>query len=372
MPHKRNPVVSERLCGLARVVRSAAVVGLENVALWHERDISHSSAERVVIPDAFLALDYMLDRFAWLVDGLVVFPERMRRNLEASHHLFFSQRVLLALVERALPGRAYRLVQRHAMQAWEEEQDFRELVRADSVIAERLDLEAVFSLDAYTQHVDTVFDRLRSLTKKEEPFMPEAVAHVGSGKVRELYALDDTALLLVASDRISTFDVVLPRRSPTRARSDGPVRVLVRADARSSPTTCWDRRRRALHGVPTTRDAADRMRRPRLPLGLGLEGLRRHRGDVRPRAPRGPAGVEAAEPIFTPATKAHEGTTRTSTANALPSWSAPSCSSRSSARRWPSTPMPPTTPANAGSSSRTRSSSSASTRTVSSCSATRR
>jgi adenylosuccinate lyase len=123
-----------------------------------------------VIPDAFLALDYMLDRFAWLVDGLVVFPERMRRNLEASHHLFFSQRVLLALVESGLSrDEAYRLVQRHAMRAWEEEQDFRELVRADSLIAERLDLEAVFALTAYTQHIDTVFDRLRSLTQKEEP-----------------------------------------------------------------------------------------------------------------------------------------------------------------------------------------------------------
>src|SRR5204863_8253591 len=91
MPHKRNPVVAERICGLARVVRAAAVVGFENVALWHERDISHSSAERVAIPDAFLALDYMLDRFAWLVNGLVVRPDRMRRNLEESHYLFFSQ-----------------------------------------------------------------------------------------------------------------------------------------------------------------------------------------------------------------------------------------------------------------------------------------
>jgi adenylosuccinate lyase len=170
MPHKRNPIVSERLCGLARVVRSAALVGLENVALWHERDISHSSAERIVIPDAFLALDYMLDRFAWLVDGLVVFPERMRRNVEASHYLFFSQRVLLALIDSGL-GRddAYRLVQRHAMRAWEEERDFRELVRADGEISQRIDLASVFSLDAYTQHVDAVFERLRSRTHKEEP-----------------------------------------------------------------------------------------------------------------------------------------------------------------------------------------------------------
>jgi adenylosuccinate lyase len=169
MPHKRNPVVAERICGLARVVRAASVVGLENVALWHERDISHSSAERVAIPDAFLALDYMLDRFAWLVEGLIVRPERMRRNLESSHHLFFSQRLLLALVDAGL-GRdeAYRLVQRHALRAWDEEQDFRELVRVDNEIAGRVDLDAVFDLGAYTRHVDTVFERLRALARKEE------------------------------------------------------------------------------------------------------------------------------------------------------------------------------------------------------------
>ena len=174
MPHKRNPVVAERLCGLARVVRAAAVVGLENVALWHERDISHSSAERVVIPDAFLALDYMLDRIAWLVEGLVVRPDRMLRNLEASHGLFFSQRLLLALVESGLArDDAYRLVQRHAQRAWDEERDFRELVRADPEVAGRTDLEDVFSLEPYTRHVDTVFERLHALAlalaQKEEP-----------------------------------------------------------------------------------------------------------------------------------------------------------------------------------------------------------
>jgi adenylosuccinate lyase len=169
MPHKRNPVVAERICGLARVVRAAATVGLENVALWHERDISHSSAERVVIPDAFLALDYMLDRFAWLVEGLVVRPERMRRNLDSSHGLFFSQRLLLALVESGLTrDEAYRLVQRHALRAWDEEQDFRELVRGDRELAGRVDLDAVFDLTAYTRHVDTVFERLRALVRKEE------------------------------------------------------------------------------------------------------------------------------------------------------------------------------------------------------------
>jgi adenylosuccinate lyase len=164
MPHKRNPITAERICGLARVVRGAAQVGLENVALWHERDISHSSAERVVVPDAFLALDYMLDRFAWLVEGLVVHPERMRRNLESSHGLFFSQRLLLALVEAGLPrDEAYARVQRYAMEAWDADRDFRTLVAADPIVAERIDLDGVFDLSAYTRHVDVVFDRLEAV-----------------------------------------------------------------------------------------------------------------------------------------------------------------------------------------------------------------
>jgi adenylosuccinate lyase len=170
MPHKRNPKVAERICGLARVVRANALVGMENVPLWHERDISQSSAERVVVPDSFLALDYMLDRFHWIVAGLVVYPERMRRNLDASHGLFFSHRLLLALVESGLPrDAAYRAVQAHAMRAWEEETDFTELVRHDRELADRVDLDAVFDLDATVRHVDTVFDRLHTLVRKEEP-----------------------------------------------------------------------------------------------------------------------------------------------------------------------------------------------------------
>jgi adenylosuccinate lyase len=169
MPHKRNPITAERICGLARVVRANALVGLENVALWHERDISHSSAERVVLPDSFLAIDYMLDRFAWLVEGLVVRPERMRANVESSHGLFFSQRLLSALVASGLPrDAAYRLVQRHAMRAWDEELDFRELARSDTEIAGRVDLAGIFALDAYTAHVDTVLDRLRTLVAARE------------------------------------------------------------------------------------------------------------------------------------------------------------------------------------------------------------
>jgi adenylosuccinate lyase len=167
MPHKRNPIVSERICGLARVVRGGALTGLENVALWHERDISHSSAERIVLPDAFLAVDYMLDRFAWLLEGLVVRTERMRENLDAGHRLYFSQRLLLALVESGLSrDDAYRLVQRHAMRAWDEGLDFPELVRADTEIAGRVDLDAVFDLGAYTRNVGVVFERLRALREE--------------------------------------------------------------------------------------------------------------------------------------------------------------------------------------------------------------
>jgi adenylosuccinate lyase len=167
MPHKRNPKVAERISGLARIVRANALVGLENMPLWHERDISHSSAERVAIPDSFLALDYVLDRFHWLVSGLVVDAARMLANLRASHGLVFSHRLLLALVEAGLErDEAYRLVQRHAMRAWDEEQDFGELVRADDKISARLDagrLDEIFDLQATVRHVDVVFERLRPL-----------------------------------------------------------------------------------------------------------------------------------------------------------------------------------------------------------------
>jgi adenylosuccinate lyase len=172
MPHKRNPVVAERICGLARVVRAAGAVGLENVALWHERDISHSSAERVVLPDAFLALDYMLDRFAWLVDGLVVDAARMRRNLQGSRGLVFSQRVLLALVATGLSrDEAYRLVQRSALRAWDGGLELRSLLEADPDVTARLDpsaLAAAFDLADALRHVDVLFDRLTSLTTPKE------------------------------------------------------------------------------------------------------------------------------------------------------------------------------------------------------------
>ncbi|HEX2586742.1 MAG TPA: adenylosuccinate lyase [Gaiellales bacterium] len=163
MPHKQNPIVAERVSGLARVLRGNAVVGLENVALWHERDISHSSAERVVLPDSTILLDYMLDRVVWLVNGLTVHPERMLRNLEASHGLVFSGRALLAMVEvGASREAAYAITQRNALRAWDEERDFRGLLASDPEASALLDaaaLDRVFDMDNFLRHVDAVFDR---------------------------------------------------------------------------------------------------------------------------------------------------------------------------------------------------------------------
>ena len=164
MPHKRNPELSERVCGLARVLRGHAVTALENVALWHERDISHSSAERVIIPDACMALDYILDLFTGVLRGLRVSPERMRVNLESSQGLLFSQRVLLALVEKGM-GReeAYAAVQVHALCAWDTGADFRELLRRDPHVTSRLpgaELEGLFDYGYYTRHINDIFGRL--------------------------------------------------------------------------------------------------------------------------------------------------------------------------------------------------------------------
>jgi adenylosuccinate lyase len=173
MPHKRNPIIAERICGLARVVRATVIPGLENVALWHERDFSHSSVERIVLPDAFLALDYMLDRFAWLVEDLVVHADRMLENLRSSGSVYFSQRLLLALVEAGLErDEAYRIVQRIAAEATDQRRDFRELAESDAAIGARLDhgaLASVFDVAAFTRHVEVVFERLDDLEREEEP-----------------------------------------------------------------------------------------------------------------------------------------------------------------------------------------------------------
>jgi adenylosuccinate lyase len=163
MPHKRNPWRLENVSGLARVVRGYAVAALENLALWHERDISNSSVERVVFPDATATLDFMLQRFAGLVDTLVVYPERMRENLELTRGLAFSGTLLLALAAKGLSREeAYALVQRHALDTWDRGGEFRDRVLADSHITERLskeEIERAFRLDEALRHVDAIFER---------------------------------------------------------------------------------------------------------------------------------------------------------------------------------------------------------------------
>jgi adenylosuccinate lyase len=166
MPHKRNPITCERISGLARVLRGNAVVGFENVPLWHERDISHSSAERVVLSDSTTLAHYLLDRFAWVVEGLEVYPERMRRNIDQAHGLTFSGAVLLALVEAGLTREAaYAIVQRHALRAFEEELPLRQLLETDPEAAALLDaatLDRIFDLDAALRNAGVAFDRLEA------------------------------------------------------------------------------------------------------------------------------------------------------------------------------------------------------------------
>jgi adenylosuccinate lyase len=162
MPHKRNPIVSERICGLARVLRGYAQAGYENVALWHERDISHSGAERVVLPDATILIDYMQHLALRVVRGMVVHADRMAANLELTSGALFSQRVLLALVEHgAQRDDAYRLVQRLAQQAWDTGTPLRELLEREPGV--ELDLDAVFDYDHYVRHVPTVLARLEAI-----------------------------------------------------------------------------------------------------------------------------------------------------------------------------------------------------------------
>jgi adenylosuccinate lyase len=163
MPHKRNPVSCEQVCGLARLVRTNSLAALENVALWHERDISHSSVERVILPDSTLLVDYMLHQMIRIVEGLQVYPERMRENMERSFGLMFSQRVLLRLAETGLPRQqAYEMVQRNAMRAWRERAPFRDFLAADPEVTARLtaaDLDACFDPTWYLRNVDAIYKR---------------------------------------------------------------------------------------------------------------------------------------------------------------------------------------------------------------------
>ncbi len=164
MPHKRNPILSERICGMARTVRANAIVGLENVALWHERDISHSSAERIVLPDSSATTDYILAKTASLLDTLVVYPENMLQNLQLTHGLVFSGQLLLALTQKGVSREdAYAMTQENAMKVWDEGGEYSELVKNDAGISAQLsaeEIERVFDLKHYLRNVDTVFARV--------------------------------------------------------------------------------------------------------------------------------------------------------------------------------------------------------------------
>jgi adenylosuccinate lyase len=164
MPHKRNPIMGERLSGLARVIRGNALAALENVTLWHERDISHSSVERIIIPDSCMLVDYMLDTLAKLVDGLVIYPERMRENLELSKGLYFSQSILLELTKRGLERKvAYEAVQKAAMATWESDSDFLHEIRKIPEISKLIpdaELEKLCSVDQHFRYIDETFHRL--------------------------------------------------------------------------------------------------------------------------------------------------------------------------------------------------------------------
>ncbi|MGG4000322.1 adenylosuccinate lyase [Anoxybacillus sp. CHMUD] len=164
MPHKRNPIGSENMTGMARVIRGYMLTAYENVPLWHERDISHSSAERIILPDATIALDYMLNRFTNIVKNLTVFPENMKKNMDRTLGLIYSQRVLLALIDTGMTREeAYDLVQPKAMEAWEKQVPFRSLIEADEVITSRLTKDQIadcFDYNYHLKHVDTIFRRL--------------------------------------------------------------------------------------------------------------------------------------------------------------------------------------------------------------------
>ncbi len=164
MPHKRNPVTSEQICGLARVVRGNLTAAMEDVALWHERDISHSSVERVILADSAILADYLLTKAIWLIDGMRVYPERMRYNLESTHGLIFSGQLLLDLAAAGmLREQAYKVVQVHAMRSWETGEDFRTAIEADKEVSSFLSIESIrraFSVERYLLHVDAIFKRV--------------------------------------------------------------------------------------------------------------------------------------------------------------------------------------------------------------------
>ena len=348
MPHKRNPILSERLAGLARLLRGFALAGMEDQALWHERDISHSSVERVALPGATTLLHYMLVRFRGLVDGLVVRPERMRENIERGLGLHASSRLLTALVEDGGLSRedAYAIVQRDALRAADERRPFRELVdgrpgRRGGLLADQIAGSLLRRRAACCAHVPTIIARLdatggprrcRSLTL--------TCADVSSARARcaTSIALDDDRLLLVASDRISAVRRRAADADPGQGPgADRPLALLVRARrrrrivrqppaghgpggaARRRSAAQADELRGRIDDLPPRDAAAGRAHRPRLPLGQWLEGLPAHRRRVRHPAAGRPARERPAAGADVHALDQGRGraTTRTSTSTTM-------------------------------------------------------
>ena len=355
MPHKRNPKVAERICGLARVVRAAALVGLENVPLWHERDISQSSAERDRdprrVPRARLhARPLRLDRRG---------PRRLSRADAArtSTRATASSSATACCSRSSSPAsprdEAYRLVQGTRCAPGRRSATSASSSRPTPRSPARVDLDAVFDLDATVRHVDTVFERLRALAARRSPSMSERPCTSEAARSASCTRSTTTACCSSPATASRPSTSCCRRRSPTRAAcSPGLSGVLVRAHAGDRPEPpARAAARRPLDGVPAARDAADRVRRPRLPRRLGLEGLPRDRRGLRP--PRCRPGLRESEqlpePIFTPATKAEEGHDENiDRATRRPSSSAPSASPRSSGSRSSSTASPRSTPRERG------------------------
>ena len=164
MPHKRNPELTERVCGIARLIRGNSITAMENVALWHERDISHSSAERIILPDSCLALDYIIDISKYVISGLKVFPENMLRNLKLTKGVVFSQRVLLALLDAGMSREdGYEIIQRNSHKSWDNQEEFRDNIENDMSVTNILtadDLDELFDYNYYLKYVDGIFERI--------------------------------------------------------------------------------------------------------------------------------------------------------------------------------------------------------------------
>ncbi len=368
MPHKRNPVKAEQLSGLARVLRGNLQAGLENVALWHERDISHSSVERIILPDSLQLAYYVLVKFRSIVEGMHVYPERMQENLDASYGLVFSQPVLLALVESGMTrDDAYRVVQRNAMTTWESRRPFLDVLRDDADVVGALGderLAACFDLSAALANVDRTFDSLPTVAGltpapgRAAAMSKLSLPHHYTGKVRELYEVDHDRMLVVASDRVSVFDVVLPDLIPDKGR------VL------TALSTFWfeqTARPRAQpprvvrpHRLPRDRGGRDRgpgdaraggpagaarVRRPRLPLRFGVERLPgdRHRDGAHPPR-RPPSGRTTARADLHAHHQGRRGPRPSRSATPTPpTWSAPSASRSCATSRSRSTRSGPST-----------------------------